>query len=75
MTQPADFYQKKYEALKSLKLDLGLIINTAYVLSEYEQSNADHPDTIIYDYMVQQAKLEIKRIEHSLANVERLMNE
>ena len=74
MTQPADFYQKKYLFLKSLRYQQSMIINLATEQSHYEQHVADNPDTVIYDYMVQQAKLEQTRIDFSLANVERLMN-
>jgi len=74
MTQPKDFYQKKYLFLKSLRYQQSMIINLATEQSHYEQHVADNPDTVIYDYMVQQAKLEQTRIDFSLANVERLMN-
>ena len=75
MAQPKDFYQKKYLFLKSLRYQQSMIINLAAEQSDYEQHVADNPDTIIYDYMVQQAKLEQTRIDFSLANVERMMNE
>ena len=74
MAQPKDFYQKKYLFLKSLRYQQSMIINLATEQSHYEQHVADNPDTVIYDYMVQQAKLEQTRIDFSLANVERLMN-
>jgi len=74
MTQPKDFYQKKYLFLKSLRYQQSMIINLATEQSHYEQHVADNPDTVIYDYMVQQAKLEQTRIDFSLANVERMMN-
>jgi len=75
MTQPKDFYQKKYLFLKSLRYQQSMIINLATEQSHYEQHVADNPDTVIYDYMVQQAKLEQTRIDFSLANVERMMHE
>ena len=75
MAQPADFYQKKYLHLKSLRYQLDVIVNMATNNSNYEQNTADRPDTVIYDYMIQQAKLEQTRIDFSLANVERKMNE
>ena len=75
MTQPADFYQDKYLFLKGLRSRLDMIISLATERSNYEQNYADNPDTIVYDYMVQQAKLEQTRIDFSLANVERMMNE
>jgi len=75
MTQPKDFYQKKYLLLKSLRYQQAMIIKTAAEQCHYEQLNADNPDTMIYDYMIQQAKLEQTRIDFSLANVERKMNE
>ena len=73
--QPKDFYETKYAALKEIKIKLYDIINTATLRSRYEKLAADNPDTMIYDYMVQQAKLEQTRIDFSLANVERKMHE
>jgi len=75
MTQPKDFFDKKYLTLKGLHYLQAMIINEATEQSHYEQHNADNPDTMIYDYMVQQAKLEQTRIDFSLANVERMMHE
>ena len=74
MTQPKDFYEQKYLRLKSLRYQWDVIVNMATNYSTAEQNTADNPDTMVYDYMVQQAKLEQTRIDFSLANVERMMN-
>ena len=48
MTQPADFYQKKYEALKVIQHDLEQIISLANQRWWYEAEVADNPDTAAY---------------------------
>ena len=75
MTQPKDFYQKKYEALKEIQHDLEQIIGKADKRMLYEAAIADKPDNLIYRLLEQHLRAEIARLDFPLANVERKMHE
>ena len=75
MTQPKDFFVKKYHALKGIKYTLAMIINEADRQAEYEKLTADDPDTAVYTKTIAHLTHEIMRINHTLANVERKMHE
>jgi len=75
MTQPADFYQGKYDALKEWQHDLVRIIDKVEDQKWYENKVADNPDLVAGILLVQNLRREIRRLDLPLANVERMMNE
>ena len=75
MTQPADFYQKKYNWLIYLKNELDMIILHVDRKINYESRVADNPDTAAYTKLIERLTKAKMALDFPLANVERKMNE
>jgi len=75
MTQPADFYQKKYNWLIYLKNELDMIILHVDRKINYESRVADNPDTAAYTKLIERLKKAKMALDFPLGNVERMMHE
>jgi len=75
MAQPADFYQKKHEALIYLKNDLTVLINTVENLSNYELKVADNPDVAVYTKLIENLRGRKMALDLPIGNAERMMHE